>query len=85
METLVDLRMQSVRIAASLRDVSSECVLDVAEKIYKYIKRDAQLPESVSMSEFVKSVVDASMTNIDKDFKTPSPPIFDKDLVVCYD
>jgi hypothetical protein len=84
METLVDLRLQSVRIAASLRDVSSECVLDVADKIYKYIKRDAQLPESVSMDELVKSIVDASLINTEKDFKKP-PSFFDKDLVVCYD
>jgi hypothetical protein len=84
METLVDLRLQSVRIAASLRDVSSECVIDVAEKIYKYIKRDAQLPESVSMEELVKSIVDASFVNKEKDLKTP-PSFLDKDLVVCYD
>lgn len=79
METLVDLRLQSVKIAASLKDVSSECVLDVADKIYRYIKRDAQLPESVSMDEFVRSIANATTANF------PPPPTLDKDLVVCYE
>lgn len=79
METLVDLRLQSVKIAASLKDVSSECVLDVADKIYRYIKRDAQLPESVSMDEFVRSIANATTANF------PPLPTLDKDLVVCYE
>lgn len=79
METLVDLRLQSVKIAASLKDVSSECVLDVADKIYRYIKRDAQLPESVSMDEVVRSIANVTTANL------PPLPSLDKDLVVCYE
>lgn len=85
METLIDLRLQAIRIAASLKDVSSENVIDIADKIYIYIKKDSQIPESISMDELIMSIANAAVINVEKGFKREPPPIFDKDLVVCYD
>ena len=41
MESL-DLKIKAVEIASTLRDISSENVLDVSDKIYKYLKRDVK-------------------------------------------
>lgn len=38
----VCIRLECLKIAASIKDVSSECVIDVADKIYKYATRDEQ-------------------------------------------
>ena len=39
----LELKAQAMRIAVTLRDVSSENILDVTDKIYKYLKRDVSI------------------------------------------
>ena len=85
METLIDLRLQAIKIAATLKDVSSENLIDVADKIYIYIKKNSQIPESISMDELVLSIANAAAISVDKNFKREPLPTLDKDLVVCYD
>lgn len=83
MNSMVELRLESIRIAASLRDVSSECVIDIAAKITRYIKGDAVLPESVSMEDFVKSITENTFAKIGEKEKKLYPSTFDEEEGVC--
>lgn len=38
----VVIRLECLKIAASIRDVSSECVIDVADTLYKYATLEEQ-------------------------------------------
>lgn len=61
MESMVDLRLQAIKIAASMKDVSSECVIDVAEKIVRYVKGNSAIPETFDPAEEARKMVEAMM------------------------
>ena len=75
METLVELRIQAVKVASSLKDVSSENIIPVASMIYHYIKGGAKIPESMNMEDFVKSITDATMNSYDSAMKKQCPEV----------
>ena len=61
MESMVDLRLHAIQIAASMKDVSSECVIDVAEKIVRYVKGNSTLPETFDPTEEARKMVEGMM------------------------
>ena len=65
MDSMVELRLQSVRIAASLKDVSSECVLDVADKIVRYVKGGAAIPEVFNPAGEARKMMEDVLCKLD--------------------
>ena len=75
MESMVDLRLQSVKIAATMKDVNSECVIDVAEKIVRYVKGDASIPETYDPTAEARKMVEGMMNKFNADKPSPLPPL----------
>jgi hypothetical protein len=67
---MIELRMQCLKVASALKDVSSECVIDVADKMVRYVRGDATLPEFYNPKELMKGILDevVSTINIEPDF-----------------
>lgn len=73
MNSMVQVRARALEIAASVKDVSSENIIDVADKIAKYIKRDVNIPEYVGAYDVATAIMDKVVQHAEKDFyKTPS-------------
>ena len=81
MDSMVKVRVKALEIATSLRDVSSENVVDVADKVAKYIKRDADIPEYVSADKLAADIMDKAMQFIKEDpVHIPPMPGYDEFL-----
>ena len=73
MDTKVAIRTRAVEIAASVKDVNSENILIVANKISEYIIGHANIPESLDMQNFIKSLTDATVNAYDESLKKQCP------------
>lgn len=58
MNSKIDLRMEAVRIAAGLEDITHSNLISVAESIERYIIGNAALPEVMDMKEMMSAFTD---------------------------
>lgn len=72
MESMVNLRLQAVKVAASLKDVSSEHVIDVADKIVRYVKGKADIPETYDPTEEARKMMKDLIGNAEEKHKYKS-------------
>jgi len=62
--SMIDVRMEAVRIAIQLKDVTADNVIAIAREIERYIIADAELPEVGT--DFYKSLLEKFSDGVSK-------------------
>lgn len=69
----IEARCEAVRMAASVKDVTSDNLLEMAKKIEHYIVGDIELPDIYDPNAYMKELTEklASFTSQRNENKTP--------------
>lgn len=69
-----DVRMEAVRIAATMKNVTSENIIEVSNSIASFVVGDANIPESYNQTECMSKLLD-SLADMRKNSNEVAPAI----------
>lgn len=69
----IEARCEAVRLAAAIKDVTSDNILEVSKKIEEYIVGELELPDVYDPNSYMKELVEkmSEAMNAKQDNKTP--------------
>lgn len=74
MNSKIELRIESVKLAVNVEGVTPENIIEVSDKIFAFIQGDANLPETFdsnsAMKDMIKTFGTSSIINNDEEIVT---------------
>lgn len=70
MNSKIDARNEAVRLAVNVAGVTKDNIIDVSEKIMKFIIGDAELPEAYDTNAIMKEMLSRTLSS-------PSYPVYE--------